>query len=228
VSERIAVYVEVGAKRAFAGALEWPGWCRGGRDGDAALAALAAYGERYGTSMGEAARGFVVPASPSALEVVEQLEGDATTDFGAPSRAPSVDGRPVDGPAFERLLALLQASWAAFDRAAASAVGVELRKGPRGGGRELDAIVAHVTDADGGYLRRIEGVYRTAPGASDPVVRANGMREAIIRTLSARRRGEAPEKPRRSGAVWTTPYFVRRSAWHALDHAWEIEDRSAR
>jgi hypothetical protein len=25
---------------------------------------------------------------------------------------------------------------------------------------------------------------------------------------------------------WTARYAARRIAWHALDHAWEIEDRS--
>ena len=43
----IPVYLEVGARRTFAGALDWPGWCRSGRDETAALAALVAYGGRY-------------------------------------------------------------------------------------------------------------------------------------------------------------------------------------
>jgi hypothetical protein len=29
------------------------------------------------------------------------------------------------------------------------------------------------------------------------------------------------------GAAWQARYVIRRCAWHALDHAWEIEDKSA-
>ena len=29
-----------------------------------------------------------------------------------------------------------------------------------------------------------------------------------------------------AGRRWTTRYAAHRIAWHALDHAWEIEDRS--
>ncbi len=224
----VEVYVEVGSKRTFAGGLAWPGWCRAGRDEASALGALAAYGQRYTAAMGPAAAGFVAPSDASGLTVVERLPGDATTDFGAPSKAPAVDAEPVDEAAFERLVAILRASWAAVDRAAAAAVGVELRKGPRGGGRELEAIVRHVMDADGGYLRRIEGTFdaKALADPADVAAAADALHTAIVETLAARQRGEPPAKPRRSGAVWTTRYFVRRSAWHALDHAWEIEDRA--
>ena len=29
-----------------------------------------------------------------------------------------------------------------------------------------------------------------------------------------------------AGRTWTARYAARRIAWHALDHAWEMEDRS--
>jgi hypothetical protein len=41
------VYLEVGQKKIFAGALDWPGWCRSGRDEEAALATLVEYAPRY-------------------------------------------------------------------------------------------------------------------------------------------------------------------------------------
>ena len=28
------------------------------------------------------------------------------------------------------------------------------------------------------------------------------------------------------GATWPLGYAVRRFAWHVLDHAWEVEDKS--
>jgi hypothetical protein len=83
--------------------------------------------------------------------VVERLPGDATTDFGAPGGRPSADAAPVDPAELRRLLAILKAAWRTFDAAVKAAHGKELRKGPRGGGREVPAIVRHL-DADGGYL----------------------------------------------------------------------------
>jgi hypothetical protein len=38
-------------------------------------------------------------------------------------------------------------------------------------------------------------------------------------------RGELAERGPRGGIRWPARYYVRRAAWHVLDHAWEIEDR---
>ncbi len=227
MADTVATYLEVGSRRVFAGALEWPGWCRRGRDEDEALGALLAYGPRYAAALGGVAAGFAPPADAAALEVVERLAGNSTTDFGAPAMAPAADERPLDQAELERQAALLQACWAAFDatvEAAASASAV-LRKGPRGGGRELDAIVSHVLGADGAYLARLGGRYRK-PADADVTAEAAGLRGAILEVLASRARGEPPPRTPRSGALWAPRYFVRRSAWHALDHAWEIEDRA--
>src|SRR5260370_8581235 len=43
----ILVYLEIGEKRVFASALDWPGWTRSARDEQGALEALAAYAPRY-------------------------------------------------------------------------------------------------------------------------------------------------------------------------------------
>lgn len=51
-------------------------------------------------------------------------------------------------------------------------------------------------------------------------------RAAIRAALVAAARGELPERGPRGGAIWTPRYYVRRAAWHTLDHAWEIEDRT--
>jgi hypothetical protein len=95
-SNNIDVYLEIGKKRTFAGAIDWPGWCRIGRDEGSALQALVDYGPRYARILSATPLGFQAPADASALAVVERLEGNATTDFGAPAVAPSSDTRPVD------------------------------------------------------------------------------------------------------------------------------------
>ena len=157
---------------------------------------------------------------------MERLKGDATTDFGAPGRAPKADDRPLDAAELKRQIKLWRACQNAFDAAAAAAKGKELAKGPRGGGRELDAIVAHVLDADGSYLRLIGGRFMPAKGQSAAKAMPE-QREVIVEALTASARGEPPAYPRRVDRYWSARYFVRRSAWHALDHAWEIEDRTA-
>jgi hypothetical protein len=134
------VYVESGTKRAFAGAVAWPGWCRSGRRDSDALEALVAYAPRYASVLVGSVRGFQTPRSVSDLDVAEQLRGDATTDFGAPSIAPEADARPLDARELKRLISILEGSWAAFDDAVDAATGKELRKAPHGGGRELGAI----------------------------------------------------------------------------------------
>jgi hypothetical protein len=226
VPSAIDVYLEVGTKRAFAGALDWPGWCRSGRDEEAALQALAAYGQRYRKALGRKAQGFTPPADASSFNVAERLKGDGSTDFGVPGKAPSSDDRPIEAAELSSLAGLLAACWAAFDASAEAAIGVELRKGPRGGGRELHAIVRHVMEADGAYLHQLGGRYRPADDADVPA-EMTALRKAILDTLRARARGESlPQSARRTSKLWSPRYTVRRSAWHALDHAWEIEDRA--
>jgi len=124
------VYLEVGTRRVFAGAMQWPGWCRSGRDEDSALQALVAYGPRYAAAVGRAARGFKAPADVSAVRVVERLKGDPTTDFGAPGVAPARDERPLDQVELKRLVALLKATWATFDRTAKKGLGDRASQGP--------------------------------------------------------------------------------------------------
>jgi hypothetical protein len=218
------VYLEIGKKRTFAAALDWPGWCRRGQDEPSALQALVDAGPRFAQVLQAAGLPFDSPAETSSLAVVERLAGNETTDFGAPNVAPSGDARPLDAADLRRLRTLLEAIWQAFDAAIAAAEGKELRKGPRGGGRDLDGIVRHVLDADAGYLSRLA---RKVPKdeAADLPEQLGRTRRAMLEALEASRRGEIPERGPRGGALWTPRYFVRRVAWHALDHAWEIEDR---
>src|SRR5262249_5450543 len=120
-SSKIAVYLEAGQKRIFAGALDWPGWSRSGRDEASALAALAAYGPRYAKALRAARWGLKAPAGVGDLRVVGRLTGTMPPDLGAPDVAPAGDARPVDEAELKRLSALRRASWRAFDAAVAAA-----------------------------------------------------------------------------------------------------------
>jgi hypothetical protein len=216
-----AVYLEVGDKRVFAGAIEWPAWARSGRDEDAALDALFAIRAPVRAALKGTWLGFEIPKDPSALRVVERLPGTATTDFGAPDVPPSADAEPLRDTDLRRFATLFRACWRAFDRAAEGAGSVELTKGPRGGGRDLEKIVDHVLGSDESYLSMIGA---KAP-RSGPAGRADRVRRAVLDALEVAVREGVPPGPR-GGKRWTPRYFVRRSTWHALDHAWEIEDRT--
>ena len=219
----VETYLEVGAKRVFAGALDWPGWCRSARHEEDALEALLAYGPRYATALKASGVRFTPPARASTLKVVERLRGDATTDFGAPSMAPKADAAPIDRRWRTRHEKILRASWRAFDRSAEHVDG-PLAKGPRGGGREVDAIVEHVVGAEASYARMIGAKVPEFDGADIVAVRKE--RAIVLEALERAVTDGIPAGPR-GGKRWSAPYFVRRAAWHVLDHAWEIEDRSS-
>ena len=146
------VYLEVGKKRTFAGAIDWPGWCRSGKDEAFALQALLDYGPRSARAIGSAQLAFVAPEKIDDFSVVERLKGNVGTDFGAPVVSPSVDAAPVGEADLERYQAMLMAIWRSFDSAVKEAEGKELSTGHRGGGRDLEKIIAHVYGADQGYL----------------------------------------------------------------------------
>ncbi len=210
-SSNIRVYLEVGGKRVFASAADWPGWSRPGRDEQAALDALAAYASRYGEVAKLAKAPF--PAKAVHFNVIERLTGNATTDFGAPGIPSKDESRPLTAAQARRMCDLVEACWTYLDRVVGKAPAT-LRKGPRGGGRDRDAMFDHVLGAEMEYAKRI-GIRLTQPDAKDkPAVRA--FHKAILEGVSNPNRDEK----------WPVPYAARRTAWHALDHAWEIEDRS--
>lgn len=222
----VDVYLEIGKKRAVAGAIDWPGWCRIGHDESTALQALFDCGVRFARVLEVTPLEFRPPADPSAFTVVERLDGTSTTDFGAPDAAPAVDKRPVDAAELERLQTLLRACWREFDLAVQAASGKELSKGPRGGGRDLEKIVRHVLEADVAYLGRIAWRFNT-DDASEWADELSRCRQAVLDALAAAVHGELPARGPRGGVYWAPRYFVRRVAWHVLDHAWEIQDRLA-
>lgn len=194
------VYLEVGTTWVFACSIDWPGWCRRGKGEEAAIETLISYAPRYRAAVGPAFSG-------RRLDIVGRLPGNATTDFGAPSAVGPWDEEPLAGTDADRQIAALESIWRAFDVVVGKAP-PELRKGPRGGGRDRDQIVDHVREAERAYGRKLD--VRVPPRTPWPEQR--GALVAGLRSPSGDRK-------------WPPRYLIRRIAWHVLDHAWEIEDR---
>jgi hypothetical protein len=217
----IRVVLERGPKgKKFAAfAVDWPGWSRGDKSADGALERLAAYRERY--------RGIAVRAGldtefddAAQLEIVEDRVGPGSVDFwGISFSASSLEQEPMDAAELERKLILLQTCWAYFDDVAAR-VSPEMRKGPRGGGRDRDTIIRHTVRTESEDFARKVGLRiperaALAPGALAPY------REDFVDAMRAYQRGEIKGSMR----SWTLPFLVRHSAFHTMDHAWEMEDK---
>ena len=213
----LTVYIETGQKKTFAGALDWPGWSRCGKDEQAALQALLDYGPRYARVLQMQGINVPLPENLSGVQVEERHPGSATTDFGAPAAVPAADLVLVGEADVARLQKILAACWQAFDSSLQLADGRQLSTGPRGGGRSLEKITAHVIEADQAYLAKLAWKSRA--------VDLSSLRQAMLDALEAAAQGTLPKEGPRGGAVWPVRYFVRRVAWHTLDHAWEIEDR---
>ncbi len=210
---RMRVLVESSPKKVFVAALEWPGLVRAGKDEPLAVESLLEHLPRY--AVVAAAAGEVIPEDGVAVDVVERHEGGSGTAFGVPGVTGDADRRPVDAGEARRLAAIVAASWAELDRVAATAPEA-LRKGPRGGGRDTSKVVKHVNEADTAYAQ-VMGIKASAHDRAAVLA----MREAMLDVLRQPSDGSPI-----AGRRWTPRYAARRIAWHALDHAWEIEDRT--
>ena len=205
-------------KRSVAFALDWPGWSRGAKTAAQALQTLEAYRERY--------RPVAILAgmtdefdSAGPLEVVEDRVGTGSTDFWGISFSPSsTEHGPMDDAELERKLALLQAAWTFFDGVAAR-VSPEMRMGPRGGGRDRNRIIRHVIRNESESFARQVGLRIPEEGALGPGLAP--YRAAYLAAIRDYNAGRVEKKMR----SWSLPFLIRHSAFHTLDHAWEMEDK---
>ena len=208
MGNRVRVTVEAIDKKVFVSALDWPGWSRSGKTEELAVEAFLAAAPRYAVVAKEAGLDF--DAGDIEVEEVEREAGDASTAFGVPGaigrRGPATGrcrrGEAAGGDRRGRLGRLRPG----LRRGARGAP-----QGPRGGGRDRTKIVGHVNDSDGGYA--------TVMGIKEPDVAAR--RVAMLEVLRKPSDGSPI-----AGRKWPPRYAARRIAWHALDHAWEIEDRT--
>jgi hypothetical protein len=206
-------------KRSVAFNIDWPGWSRGARTAELALETLESYRERYRpvVSLAGMAREFDAAGS---LEIVEDRVGTGSTDFWGISFSPSsAEQGPMSETELERKIVLLRACWAFFDGVAAR-VSPEMRKGPRGGGRNRDRIIRHTIRTESEDFAKQVGLRVPEEAALTP----DGLREHREAYIAAMRAYNAGEVRRRMRS-WTLPFLIRHSAFHTLDHAWEMEDK---
>jgi hypothetical protein len=217
MSDSVRVMIERGKKKTVASAFDWPGWDRSGKSEEDALEVLATYRPRF-ARVAELAGLSPEFGSTGSLEVVERVAGTGTTDFhGVSARSARPEHEQMDDNQCERKISLLRASWIYFDNAS-SLVSSELRKGPRGGGRDRDAIVRHANVAEIHEFAPKVGV-KTALAAWQSLDELREHRDAFCSAIRAyNARGAAAR-------TWTLQFVIRRSAYHMLDHAWEMEDR---
>jgi hypothetical protein len=168
--------------------------------------------------------GVQIPArAGESFEVIERIpapagEAFSAVDFGAIDQPCRRDSEPLSKADAQRIAGIVEAAWATLDAVVAGAP-AELRKGPRGGGRDRDKVYAHVLGAEVAYARKI-GVRHKQPAPDDAAAIA-ALRSDVAAALRAARSAQPlAEKG------WLPRYAARRIAWHVLDHAWEIEDRS--
>jgi hypothetical protein len=217
----LRVILEIGKKRrVVAGALDWPGLDRWGTSEEDALEKLTAYVPRYAGVAERAgmARAF---ARSRELDVVERVPGSSSTDFWGIAHVPSqIEREVLSAPDLERRLEVLQATWAYFDDVAAH-VSKDLRPGPRSAGRTREQIVRHV------YANEPEQMSRKVEVRTpkEVVLTPKGLAAHRQAYLDAIRAYNAEGKPART---WPIQFLIRRTAHHAMDHAWEMEDRDIR
>ena len=218
MTARPTLGVETGVKKTFLWVIDWPGWSRGGKDEATALEALIAAGPRYARVARRAGLDLPDIGDGTGLDVAVRTTGSAGTDFGIPYEIVDDDRRSVSTAQARRLASLVEAAWAELD-AIAKRTPETLRKGPRGGGRDRDKMLEHVVGADHAYAREI-GV-RLPEGSLADLAAVKAERAAVMEVLSRPSDGTPL-----AGRKWPLRYAARRIAWHALDHAWEMEDRA--
>lgn len=218
MANNIRVMLEIGpkGKRVVAVAPDWPGLSRGAKTGEAAIERLIAYIPRYAPVARLAGMEASFAKSPS-VDMVEQYLGTGSTDFWGISFAfSSFDLQDIPAETLERELTLLRACWSFFDQVR-SRVSAELQKGPRGGGRDRDRIVLHIFANERDWAKGLD-----VHTPEDALLTAEGMqthRDAYCQGIR-----EYHSLGKRSGK-WPLRYMIRHTAFHTLDHAWEMEDK---
>jgi hypothetical protein len=220
MTNQLRVLLEIGpkGKRVVASAMDWPGLERWGKTDDEAIDKLLTYRPRYAPVadrvglLNEFERG----TTPN---IVERTPGNTSTDWWGIAHVPSLtEADPLTDDELERRIGIMRATWAFFDETAGAA-NEPLTQGPRGGGRDRDVIVRHIYVSERHNFWRKVGIREPDEVRLTPQELAD-LRERFIATI---REYHAED---RSARKWPLRFLIRRTAQHAMDHAWEIEDRS--
>jgi hypothetical protein len=205
-------------KKVVAFAVDWPGWSRGAKTADLALEALDAYRDRYKPVAVAAGLGSSFSRGGS-LRTVEDRIGTGSTDFwGISFSSSSSEHDPMRRAELDRKLVVLQACWGFFDEVAAT-VSAEMEKGPRGGGRDRDQIVAHTIGTEVGQFAKRLGI-RVPPEAVRSPEGLQSHRAAYVDAMRTYNAGEGKRM-----RTWTLAFLIRHTAFHVMDHAWEMQDK---
>jgi hypothetical protein len=218
MADAIRVMIEIGpkGKQVAAVAPDWPGLERGAKTEEAAIERLLAYLPRYARVAKLAGMDAVFGAN-TAIDVVERYPGVGSTDFWGISFAFSdIDTQPVSRDALERDLTLMQACWAFFDDMR-SRVSSEMQKGPRGGGRDRDHIARHTFATERNWAKKIGVLTPDDAMLTDEGLHAH--RDAFCQAI------RAFHSQGKMARTWPLRYLIRHTAYHTLDHAWEMEDK---
>jgi len=218
MTNTMRVMVEIGpkGKKVVAVAPDWPGLSRGAKTEQDALARLLAYIPRY-APVAERAGMEAAITSLTSLTIIERFRGTGSTDFWGISFAFSTfDRQPMSDEALEHDLALMRASWAFFDDIRAR-VSPEMQKGPRGGGRDRDQIVSHTFSAELGWAKKLGLIH-----SLDEMLTDEGLSAHRNAYCDAIRTYHTQDKMART---WPLRFLIRHTAFHTLDHAWEMEDK---
>jgi hypothetical protein len=218
VANHIRVTIEIGpkGKKVAIVAPDWPGLERGATTREAAIERLLSYVPRY-AAVAKLAGMEEAFANLTAAEVIEQYQGTGSTDFWGISFAfSSIDQQALSGDALERELLLMQACWAFFDEVS-SRVSAEMQRGPRGGGRDRDQMIRHTFAAELDWARKLD--VRTPLEAMLTDEGRNAHRDAYCNTI------RVLHSQGKMARTWPLRYLIRHTAFHTLDHAWEMEDK---
>ncbi len=219
MANHMRVTLEIGpkGKKVVAVAPDWPGLERGAKTGEAAIERLLSYIPRY-AAVTKLAGMDAAFANISSADVVEQYPGTGSTDFWGISFAFSnIDRQAMSSEALERELTLMQACWKYFDNVR-SRVSAEMQKGPRGGGRDRDRIVLHVCANEQDWAKGLGVGIKDGEWVTD----AKGLKAFRRDYCKAIQTFHAEGKMART---WPLRYLIRHTAFHTLDHAWEMEDK---
>lgn len=221
MTKKTRVTLEIGpkGKKVVAVAPDWPGLERGAKTQEEAIERLRSYIPRYShvAKLAEMDSEFDVIKK---LNVVEDYAGTPSTDFWGISFAfSSNDKKGLSSDELERELTLMQACWVFFDNVRRR-VSAEMQKGPRGGGRDRDHIVRHTFYAEQGWAKMI-GVLTP----DDAILTVGGLKTHRESYCHAIRDYHSQGKLAGKMAKWPLRYLIRHTAFHTLDHAWEMEDK---